>query len=125
MHRRVKDLPDGVRVLDTSNSETLLQAGGVSLATLEEWKSRSVAERNNASDDIDAFAIRIAKCFLEGSMEFWDADAVLNYVMVDLSWEAPLLFWEIFIAFEDFETTDNPENDGRSRIEKLIRKHTS
>lgn len=45
-----------------------------------------------------------------------------NQVMVAMEFEAPRLFWEVYVTFEDFEISDNPDDEAVTAIKELFMK---
>ena len=87
---------------------------------LEQWAA--TAQDKTLDMLVDEFSLFVARSFLNGTLCFWDADEALNQVMAALNFEAPLLFWEVYTAFEDFEVFDNPDEEAVAKIKELVTK---
>lgn len=98
-------------------------------ATLARLDKKSLALFANrySSDGTDRlltdFAIFACDRFLSRDSSFWEVVSALNCLMATAGWgdgEAPLTFWEVFIAFDDFDISPDPEEDARPRIEQEL-----
>jgi len=72
-------------------------------------------------------AVFICTRFLSRDSSFHDSGSALNSLMATAGWgfgDAPLGFWEVFIAFDDFDTSDDPNEEARPRIEQELRRLT-
>ena len=68
-------------------------------------------------ETLSALAENIGAAFLAGNMSFEAANGLLNDLMPRIGFEsAPLRFWQYYVAFEDFETSLNPNVDARAAI---------
>ena len=85
---------------------------------LDNWFS----SLNSVSGTLDKLAIDLAKSFLKGCSSYDQVNGLLNQIMPIAGFEkAPRVFWQFYIAFEDFEHLDNPRSDAMLRIEKELR----
>jgi hypothetical protein len=69
------------------------------------------------------FAIFACDRFLSRDNSFYEIVCAQNCLMATAGWgdgDAPLVFWEVFIAFDDFGTSPDPEEDARPRIEQEL-----
>ena len=70
-----------------------------------------------SDDDLVALAERIGAAFLAGHIKFETANGLLNQLMPLVGFEAaPPRFCQYYVAFEDFETSTNPDIDARSAV---------
>jgi hypothetical protein len=66
-------------------------------------------------------AERVGADFLAGRINFVAANGLLNQLMPLAGFEdAPRRFWQFYVAFEDFETSDSPDTDARSAVAALV-----
>ncbi len=91
-----------------------------SFEELDDWTKTVPLGKRDLKSLLNEFAIYAAQKFLDGSLNFYNANGVLNQIMAVTNFEAPNPFWEMYIAFEDFEISENPNNDARDRIRSLL-----
>ena len=73
-----------------------------------------------SGDALSALAESVGAEFLAGQMNFEAANGLLNQLMPLIGFEAaPRRFWQYYVAFEDFETSSNPDSDARSAVAAL------
>lgn len=71
---------------------------------------------------LDAVALMLGHDFLNGCVKFLAANGLLNYLMPLIGFEAaPRTLWAVYIAFENHETSDDPESSARSDVAVLLR----
>src|SRR5258705_13649193 len=66
------------------------------------------------------FAIFVCDRFLSRDNSFWEIVSAFNCLMVTAGWgddDAPLACWEVFVAFDDFDLSADPQEDALPRIE--------
>ena len=74
------------------------------------------------AETLSALAERIGTLFLAGQIDFAAANGLLNQLMPLAGFEtAPKRFWQYYVAFEDSETSNNPDQDARSAVSALAR----
>ena len=72
-------------------------------------------------EELNSLAIWLAKSFLSNEIDYEIANTILNQVMPVVGFEeAPKIFWKFYIAFEDFETSTNPNAEARLRIQSEL-----
>ena len=73
-----------------------------------------------SNETLSALAESIGARFLAGQINFAAANGLLNQLMPLASFEAaPRRFWQYYVAFEDFETSVNPDTEARSAVAAL------
>jgi len=91
---------------------------------LDRTELASLASRyaHGASRDLlSDFAEFVAQRFVAGELDFLTANGAMNQVMPVAGFEdAPQRFWEAYVAFEEFETVADPDEQARLRIRKLL-----
>ena len=84
--------------------------------TVDAWYQRYAPD----DEALSALAEHIGDCFLAEQLNFDAANGLLNHLMVLASYEtAPKRFWEYFIAFEEYEVSENPDSDARPAVAAL------
>jgi len=84
---------------------------------LDNWFS----SLTSAPSTLDKFAVDLAKSFINGGSSFDQANGLLNQIMPIAGFEkAPKIFWQFYIAFEDYEHLDEPKQEAMLRIEKEL-----
>jgi hypothetical protein len=70
---------------------------------------------------VDELAIFLARSYSEGNISFDIASTIFNQTMpvIDFNKSAEA-FWIFYLAFEDFEHLDEPEDLARSRIKEEL-----
>ena len=71
------------------------------------------------------FSTLACEQFLSRDSSFHEIVSALNCLMAAVGWgdgDAPRAFWEVFIAFDDFDVSPDPEEDARPRIEQEVAK---
>ena len=80
-----------------------------------------VISAQNDQQKINELAVSIARKFIENEITFEIANGLLNDAMPTLGFEeVPKIFWTIYVAFEDFETSEIPEWGIRKNILKIL-----
>ena len=93
-------------------------ATGLDVTAVEVWYTKHAPSAEN----LCALAESIGAAFLAGRLDFMAANGLLNQLMVLVGFEAaPKRFWEYYIAFEDFETSANPDTEARPAIAALAK----
>jgi hypothetical protein len=91
---------------------------------LDESKLASLTseyQRAASGDFLSAFAEFIARSFVAGKLDFLTANAALNQVMPVAGFErAPMQFWVVYVAMEDFETVSDPDAKAWPSIRDLV-----
>ena len=100
--------------------DDLLSKYRLSRSVLDEIKNSPEPVRETAGNLLDASANAIANDFLSGNLEFGDADALLTTAMDAAAWKAPMFFWKVFLAFEDSETDEVPEQTAVARVKSAL-----
>ena len=91
-------------------------AADLDARTVEVW----YREHAPSSETLSALAESIGAAFLAGQIDFVAANGLFNQLMVHAGFEsAPRRFWEYYIAFEDFETSNDPDTDARKAVAAL------
>jgi len=87
-------------------------------ALVEVWYQ----EHAPSAETLSALAERIGTTFLAGQIDFIVANGLLNHLMPLAGFDsAPKRFWQYYVAFEDSETSRNPDQDARSAVSALAR----
>lgn len=74
-----------------------------------------------ATEEIDALAMLVAKQFLNETLSWHQGSRLLNRTMPIYGFErAPSLFWDVYLAFEDAETSDNPVAITKAALSKIL-----
>jgi hypothetical protein len=106
-------------LLELLQEETLARLDKTSLALYADRYSSDGGTNRLLTD----FAIFACDRFLSRDSSFWEVASALNCLMATAGWgrgEAPLAFWEVFTAFDDFDVSPDPEEDARPRIEQEL-----
>lgn len=75
-----------------------------------------------SAEALSALAERIGKTFLAGKIDFTAANGLLNQLMPLADFDtAPKRFWQYYVAFEDSETSDNPDKDARPAVAAIAK----
>ncbi|MDZ4359044.1 MAG: hypothetical protein U1B84_21930 [Variovorax sp.] len=84
---------------------------------------KSWCEQNMPSAELlNAVAIHLGREFLNRRVGFLAASGLLNQLMASVGFEtAPRTFWDYYIAFENHETSDNPDFTARADVEALVK----
>ena len=86
---------------------------------LDKW----VLSLNSLSSNLDQFAIDLSRSYLSKKASFDEANGLLNQIMPIVGFdEAPKIFWQFYIAFEDYEHLDKPDIEARKRIKTELEK---
>ena len=93
--------------------------------SLTEAALEELAARHSRGGDIILllidFAPFVCRQFLSGAVDFGTANAALNQIMPIVGFEeAPRAFWEAYVAFEDFEVSQSPDEEARPRIQEIL-----
>ena len=84
---------------------------------LRDWLS----SLRNPEEELGHIAESIGRAFLDRRLSYDTASALLNQLMPRIGFEAaPVRFWEVYVAFEDAETAQDPERDAMVRVEALL-----
>ena len=84
---------------------------------LEKW----YAKLSDKDTEIDNLAIWLAKEFIDRIVDFEVASTIFNQVMPVVGFDsAPKIFWKFYVAFEDFENSNNPDEEARPRIKEEL-----
>lgn len=71
---------------------------------------------------LDAVAIQLGHDFVDRRIGFLTANGLLNQLMPLIGFEAaPRTFCAYYIAFENHETSDDPESTARSEVAALFK----
>ena len=77
-------------------------------------------QHSPSSDELTALAESIGAAFLARRIDFATANGLLNQLMVHVGFEsAPPRFWDYYIAFEDFEASNDPDLGARKAVMAL------
>jgi len=80
---------------------------------LDKW----VSSLNSRSTSLDKFAVELSKSYLGRKTSFDEANGLLNKIMPIVGFdEAPKIFWQFYIAFEDYELLEKPDVEATERI---------
>jgi len=97
------------------------------LARLDKESLEVYAKRYSSDSSTERLLtdVAILACdrFLSRDSSFWEVVSALNCLMATAGWgrgDAPVAFWEVFIAFDDFDVSPDPEEDARPRIEQEL-----
>ena len=91
-------------------------ASGLDPAVVEHW----YADSSPSGESLSYLAESIGAAFLAGRIDFDAASSLLNKLMPLVGFEAaPTRFWQYYTAFEDLETSDDPDTDAKPVISAL------
>ena len=86
---------------------------------LDKW----VLSLDSLSTSLDKFAVELSKSYLDKDTSFDEANGLLNQIMPIVGFEeAPKIFWQFYIAFEDYEMLEKPDAQTRKRIKIELEK---
>lgn len=71
-------------------------------------------------EEIDIFATEIASQYVLKKLDYSIASCVMNRLMVELSWQAPKIFWTIYVAFENLEVLSDPGEKGITIVSNVL-----
>lgn len=93
-------------------------ASDFDLSTVQTW----YAENFPSGEMLSALAEHIGAEFLSGRIDFNAANGLLNRLMSLAGFEsAPSRFWQYYIAFEDSETSNDPDTHAKAAISAFMR----
>lgn len=84
--------------------ERELQSGSDGRPAARSW----FALHGKDEASMNAVAIGVGRAFVTGRISYSAGSSFMNALMAQAEWEAPRLFWSIYVAFEDFETREEP-----------------
>ena len=91
-------------------------ASGMDSAIVAAW----YAQTSPSADALSALAESIGAAFLGSRISFNVSNGLLNQLMPLAGFEsAPRRFWQYYIAFEDSETSNDPNTQARSAVSAL------
>lgn len=86
---------------------------------IDQW----YASLDQKNDDLNKLAIFLAESFVRKDVSFEIANTLFNQIMPVAGFEeAPDVFWQFYIAFEDFEPSERPNIDAIPRIKSELKK---
>ncbi len=71
-------------------------------------------------ESLNAAAIAVATAYGEGRVSFNAGSSFMNGLMAQAGWEAPDTFWSIYIAFEDFESKEDPGPEAAQHVAEAL-----
>ena len=89
------------------------------------WVDNSVVEKWCAANPLNEnqwglLAERIGTSYLENRITYQVANGLMNELMPVAGWDsAPERFWEYFIAFEDGEVLEEPDENVRKAVSAI------
>jgi hypothetical protein len=78
------------------------------------------ADHGRDEQALNAAALAVGTAYVEGRISFGAGSSFMNGLMAQSEWEAPKTFWSIYIAFEDFETTENPGSEAVQHVASAL-----
>jgi hypothetical protein len=92
-------------------------ASGLAPEVVRRWCQRTTP----SSEALVALAEAVAKQFVEGRIDFQVASGLFNQLMPLVGFDAaPLRFWKLYVALEDFEVLEEPNQSARLAVARLI-----
>ena len=91
-------------------------ASGLDSATVKAW----YVENSPSGETLSALAESIGAAFLADRIDFNAANGLLNQLMPLAGFEyAPRRFWQYYTAFEDSETSNDPDTHAKPAVSAL------
>ena len=88
---------------------------------LHRWDEYLASEQKVLRPKLAAFAASLANTFLNDQIDYWLADSAINRVVVQLGHECcPIDVFEVYLAFEDAETEDDPLPKAKARLQECL-----
>ena len=78
------------------------------------------ADHGRDEEALNAAALAVGTAYVEGRLSYRAGSSFMNGLMAQSEWEAPKTFWSIYIAFEDFETTEDPGSEAVQHVAKAL-----
>ena len=76
---------------------------------------------DSKNEELDRLAIYLAKSFVKNEISFDIANTLFNQIIPVAEFEnVPDIFWRFYIAFEDFETFENPNIEALPRVKSKL-----
>ena len=102
MHNAVQDVESLTRARELSRAALMRIATNAAITTHQL---------------LDAVAVHIGRQYLSRILNYSDASMLMNRIMPEAGFElASPGFWEVYLAFEDAEVSDDPDAIARPRV---------
>lgn len=81
---------------------------------------------NGARDEcLNALSGELARAYAAGEVPFDLANSSMSELMNLREWKAPPAFWELFVAFEDLEISEDPGLEGLAHVATALERFRS
>jgi hypothetical protein len=78
------------------------------------------ATHGKAEEAMSAAALAVGTAYVDGRLTYSAGSSFMNLLMALAEWEAPKIFWSIYVAFEDFEIKEEPGSEAVQHVAEVL-----